>query len=88
MAAAEKELALERAVPSWFSVDTRSGDLTVCLDEKSAFAGLVRARTRTASAPRCAHRSRATVRARVALAARRRSRPRLGRRSCTRTTSG
>jgi len=41
LASAERELHLERAVPSWFSVDTKSGDLTICLDEKSAFAGLL-----------------------------------------------
>jgi WD repeat-containing protein 48 len=37
-----RELHVERAVPSWFSVDTRSGDLTIVLDERTAFAGLVR----------------------------------------------
>jgi len=37
----EKELHVDRSVPSWFTVDTRSGDLTICLDEKSAFAGML-----------------------------------------------
>lgn len=36
------ELHVERAVPTWFSVDTRAGDLAICLDEKTAFSGLVR----------------------------------------------
>jgi len=35
------ELHVERAVPTWFSVDTRAGDLTICLDERNAFAGLL-----------------------------------------------
>mmetsp|Transcript_13393 Transcript_13393/g.45396 ORF Transcript_13393/g.45396 Transcript_13393/m.45396 type:complete len:792 (-) Transcript_13393:317-2692(-) len=36
-----KELSEERAVPTWFTVDTKSGDLTICLEDRVAFSAIL-----------------------------------------------